>query len=437
MDEVFFYQHFNLIGVIIYILLVIQGGVFSLASKAFTMTNISKIKEGSKGSLYGSSAVLLEIYEKMNKFNTCRRLINVIFMFLWGVHIGTGIFLLDKGFVFIFIGLVLVLFYLMVSEILPSGIASNDPLKYAFSLARVIKLYMIILTPVIAALNGASGFLLRLFGKSQNPENGKSSEEEVISMVEKSYEEGHIDAKGKQMISSIFDYDDIICKEIMTARTDVFLIDIEDYKKEDVDTLLELKFSRIPVCKGGIDNIEGILFVKDFLLETTKGIAPSDVDIAKLLREPYMVPETKKIDSLFVELQKKKQHMAILIDEYGGFSGIVTMEDIIEQIMGDISDEYDDEEVKVIRLSANSYKLYGAIDLENVIKATSMKARDTDSETLGGYILDILGEIPEEDSLPIEVTDDENHFRICTINDRRIGEVILNIERKNNVGEGE
>ena len=178
-------------------------------------------------------------------------------------------------------------------------------------------------------------------------------------------------------------------------------------------------------------------FVKDFLLETTKGIAPSDVDIAKLLREPYMVPETKKIDSLFVELQKKKQHMAILIDEYGGFSGIVTMEDIIEQIMGDISDEYDDEEVKVIRLSANSYKLDGAIDLENVIKATSMKARDTDSETLGGYILDILGEIPEEDSLPIEVTDDENHFRICTINDRRIGEVILNIERKNNVGEGE
>ena len=190
MDEVFFYQHFNLIGVIIYILLVIQGGVFSLASKAFTMTNISKIKEGSKGSLYGSSAVLLEIYEKMNKFNTCRRLINVIFMFLWGVHIGTGIFLLNKGFVFIFIGLVLVLFYLMVSEILPSGIVSNDPLKYAFSLARVIKLYMIILTPVVAALNGASGFLLRLFGKSQNPENEKSSEEEVISMVEKSYEEG-------------------------------------------------------------------------------------------------------------------------------------------------------------------------------------------------------------------------------------------------------
>ena len=335
------------------------------------------------------------------------------------------------------IGLILVLVYLMVSEILPSGIASNDPLKYAFSLAKVIRVYMIILTPVIAALNGASGFLLRLFGKSQNPENEKSSEEEVISMVEKSYEEGHIDAKGKQMISSIFDYDDIICKEIMTARTDVFLIDIEDYKKEDVDTLLELKFSRIPVCRGGIDNIEGILFVKDFLLETTKGIAPSDVDIAELLREPYMVPETKKIDSLFVELQKKKQHMAILIDEYGGFSGIVTMEDIIEQIMGDISDEYDDEEVKVIRLSANSYKLDGAIDLEDVIKATSMKARDTDSETIGGYILDILGEIPEEDSLPIEVVDDENHFRICTINDRRIGEVILNIERKNNVGEGE
>ena len=114
MDEVFFYQHFNLIGVIIYILLVIQGGMFSLASKTFTMTNISKIKEGSRGSLNESSAVLLEIYEKMGKFNVCRRLINVIFMFLWGLHIGMGIFILDKGLELILIGLILVLVYLMI-----------------------------------------------------------------------------------------------------------------------------------------------------------------------------------------------------------------------------------------------------------------------------------------------------------------------------------
>lgn len=437
MDEVFFYRYFNQIGMIVYILLVLQGGMFSIASKAFSMTNISKIKEGAQGSENGSKAVLLEIYEKMNKFNACQSLIKVIFIFLWGVYIGIGFFLSDNGAAFVSVGLVLVLVYFMVSEILPSGIVNSDPLKYAFSLAGVIRTYMVILTPVIAVLNGICSSILRLFGRLQYPANEKSSEEEVISMVEKSYEEGHIDAKGKQMISSIFDYDDIICKEIMTARTDVFLIDIEDYKKEDIDTLLELKFSRIPVCRGGIDNIEGILFVKDFLLETTKGIAPSDVDIAKLLREPYMVPETKKIDSLFVELQKKKQHMAVLIDEYGGFSGIVTMEDIIEQIMGDISDEYDDEEVKVIRLSENSYKLDGAIDLEDVIKETSMKARDTDSETLGGYILDILGEIPEEEALPIEVEDGDNRFKICTINDRRIGEVILNIERNENTGEGE
>lgn len=437
MDEVFFYRYFNQIGIIVYILLVLQGGMFSMASKAFSMTNISKIKEGAQGSENGSKAVLLEIYEKMNKFNACQRLIKVIFIFFWGVYIGIGFFLSDNGAAFVSVGLVLVLVYFMVSEILPSGIVNSDPLKYAFSLAGVIRIYMVILTPVIAVLNGICSSILRLFGRLQYPANEKSSEEEVISMVEKSYEEGHIDAKGKQMISSIFDYDDIICKEIMTARTDVFLIDIEDYKKEDIDTLLELKFSRIPVCRGGIDNIEGILFVKDFLLETTKGIAPFDVDIAKLLREPYMVPETKKIDSLFVELQKKKQHMAVLIDEYGGFSGIVTMEDIIEQIMGDISDEYDDEEVKVIRLSENSYKLDGAIDLEDVIKETSMKARDTDSETLGGYILDILGEIPEEEALPIEVEDGDNRFKICTINDRRIGEVILNIERNENTGEGE
>ena len=174
----------------------------------------------------------------------------------------------------------------------------------------------------------------KFWKKLTNQTNGSQMEEEVMSILEAGQESGVLKEEGKKMINSIFALDDKLAYEIMTPRTDVFVIDIEDPPEEYVDDLMKLRYSRIPVCQGETDNIIGILNIKDYLIQAwEKGF--ESVDIASILRAPYFVPETKNIDALLFELQKMKQQIAILIDEYGGFSGIVTMEDIIEQVVGE------------------------------------------------------------------------------------------------------
>ena len=201
--------------------------------------------------------------------------------------------------------------------------------------------------------------------KLTNQAKGSQMEEEVMSILEAGQESGVLKEEGKKMINSIFALDDKLAYEIMTPRTDVFVIDIEDPPEEYVDDLMKLRYSRIPVCQGETDNIIGILNIKDYLIQAwEKGFEA--VDIASILRTPYFVPETKNIDALLFELQKMKQQIAILIDEYGGFSGIVTMEDIIEQVVGDIDDEYDEEEEIIDKVDDHIYLVDGDVSLEDL-----------------------------------------------------------------------
>ena len=180
-----------------------------------------------------------------------------------------------------------------------------------------------------------------------------------MEMLEAGQESGELKEEGKKMITGVFAFDDILAYEIMTPRTDVFAIDINDEPSEYIDELMSLKYSRIPVYEDDSDNIIGILNIKDYLIQARE-LGFDNVDIRAILRTPYFVPETKNIDSLFVELQKTKQHIAILIDEYGGFSGIVTMEDIIEEVMGEIDDEYDEEEPEIKQIRSDTWQLDGS-----------------------------------------------------------------------------
>ena len=174
-----------------------------------------------------------------------------------------------------------------------------------------------------------------------------------MSIHEESQGNGEIRQVGKKMINAIFAFDDKLAHEIMTPRTDVFMIDIQDPIDEFIEDLMRLQYSRIPVCDGDSDNIIGILHVKDYMIKAYQD-GFENVDIRSILRKAYFVPDTKKIDTLFFELQKTKQHIAILIDEYGGFAGIVTMEDINEEVIGDIDDEYDEEETEIVNLHENT-----------------------------------------------------------------------------------
>ena len=230
----------------------------------------------------------------------------------------------------------------------------------------------------------------------------------------------------KKKINSIFEFDDELAYEIMTPRTDVFLIDLNDSADEYIDQLMELRYSRIPVCEGESDNIIGILHIKDYLIKARED-GFENVDIKSILRKPYLVPETKNIDSLFFELQKERQHIAILIDEYGGFSGIVTMEDIIEEVMGEIDDEYDEEEFSLNKVDDSTYIINGKANLDDLNEELNIKLESDNSETLGGFLIDLLGEIPTEDETNRVIKFKNYEFTILSVKDRRIENIKMNI----------
>ena len=266
----------------------------------------------------------------------------------------------------------------------------------------------------------------KFWKKLTNQTNGSQMEEEVMSILEVGQESGVLKEEGKKMINSIFALDDKLAYEIMTPRTDVFVIDIEDPPEEYVDDLMKLRYSRIPVCQGETDNIIGILNIKDYLIQAwEKGF--ESVDIASILRAPYFVPETKNIDALLFELQKMKQQIAILIDEYGGFSGIVTMEDIIEQVVGDIDDEYDEEEEIIDKVDDHIYLVDGDVSLEDLDEELGIDLTSETSETIGGFLIDMLGEIPDENDVGRIIEFENYQFKIMAIQDRRIERVKIYI----------
>jgi putative hemolysin len=215
----------------------------------------------------------------------------------------------------------------------------------------------------------------------------------------------------------------------MTPRTDVFMIDVNDDRSEYAEELMELTHSRIPVYEDDPDNIIGILHIKDYLHDAThKGF--EGVDIRSIIRPAYFVPETKNIDSLFRELQIGKQHLAILIDEYGGFSGIVSVEDIIEQIVGDIDDEFDEADRIIEKIDDHTYIADGNVYLDDLEEETGVELESDTSETIGGFIIDLMGEIPKEDVKYPPVLYDMYDFTILSVKDRRIEKVRIDIRDK-------
>ena len=276
-----------------------------------------------------------------------------------------------------------------------------------------------VLTPITKLLMIIANLFLKLLRQETHLEDEAFSEEEVMSMLEAGQESGVIKEEGKKMINSIFAFDDKLAYEVMTPRTDVFMIDVEDPLEEYFDDMMTLRHSRIPVCRGERDNIIGVLNIKDYLIKARE-TSYEEVDIESILRKAYFVPDTKNIDSLLFELQKSKQQIAVLIDEYGGFSGIVTMEDIIEEVVGDIDDEYDEEAEIIDKVDDSTYLVDGDVDLDDLDEELGIDLQSDSSETIGGFIIDMLGEIPDENDVGRIIEFENYRFKIMSIGERRI-----------------
>lgn len=270
--------------------------------------------------------------------------------------------------------------------------------------------------------------IFKLLQVKKEEQENNVTEEEIRQMVDAGGDNGSIDETEKEMINNIFELGNISVGEIATHRTDIVAISLDATLEEITNVITEEKYSRIVVYDESIDNIVGVFHVKDmvkYLLEDAKRMEEAHFHIEDILMKPYFVPFSKKVDELFQEMQRDKIHMAIIIDEYGGTAGIVTLEDVMEEIVGNIFDEYDiEEEEDICPVGKDMYRISGTTDLRDVEEQLELTfADDEDYDTLGGYLIGCLGRIPEEGEKP-EITIGGWLFQVEAIEEKRIEKVL-------------
>ncbi|MEG2338703.1 MAG: hemolysin family protein [Clostridium sp.] len=315
--------------------------------------------------------------------------------------------------------LLLAYFTLVFGELVPKRIALKKSESIALFSVKIIYFVSTIAKPFIKILSLSTSIVLKLTGNSQDDIAEKISEEEIRALICQSKHDGCIEDEEKNMIDGVFEFNDRTVKEIMTPRKDTFIINIENDIDEILDKIIELNYSRIPVYEENIDNIIGILYIKDLIVEARK-LGFRDIKLKEILHAPYFVPESKKTNELFKSLKEKKNHMAIVINEYGGFSGIATMEDLIEEVMGEIHDEYDIEEIKIKQVDEKNFLVRGSTTIYELNYNLEVNISSGDYDTLNGYLITNIGEIPKEN---VTVELDDISFRIIEVTDKRIEQV--------------
>jgi magnesium and cobalt exporter, CNNM family len=278
-------------------------------------------------------------------------------------------------------------------EVLPMTLAVKYPERVLALLGRSISWLARLLAPVRVMLAGLSALTVRLIsrGREAQPE---LTVEELRTLVDVGASEGVVEREEREMIHKVFELEDTPVRAIMVPRTDIFCLDVETPAGEILPAVRENLHSRVPVFEGTIDVIVGILYTKD-LLPYLDGL-PADFDLRAHLHPPYFVPETKRADTLLQEFQAKKLQLAIVVDEYGGTAGLVTLEDLLEELVGEIVDEFDEPERLIQRLDATTYRVAGKLPIEQLNAATGLSISNQAYDTVGGWVLDLFGRVPRK-----------------------------------------
>ena len=318
-----------------------------------------------------------------------------------------------KSIAIILVTILLSFFTLIFGELVPKRLGMKNHEKIAFATVGIIRAISIILAPFVKILTFTTNAVSKLFGVTESDEE-IVTEEEIRMMVDAGEEKGAIEEEEKEMINNVFEFNDISVSAIMTPRNDIFALDLNITVSELFDELgNDRTYSRIPVYDEDPDDIKGILYVKDVLNK------PKDTKIADLIREPFYVPETMKINELFDALKLQKIQIAIVVDEYGGTAGLVKMEDVLEEIVGDIFDEYDEIENLYEAIDENTYIFDAGITIYDLSKVLDIDIEEGDYDTLSGYFLELLGRMPKENEHPT-VTTDKLEMTVEEFKDNRI-----------------
>lgn len=319
----------------------------------------------------------------------------------------------------IIITLILSYFTLVFGELVPKRIAMKYSEKLAFTTVGIIKMISVITLPFVKLLTFSTNIISKLFGVT-GQEKEEVSEEEIKMLVNAGEEKGTIESGEKEMINKIFEFNDRVVSEIMIPRTQVYALDMELTINEAIEELNEdTRYSRVPIYDENIDNIRGIIYLKDMLL-TSKN---KNTKLKNIAREAIYVLESVYIDDVFKELKKNKKQIAIVVDEYGGTAGIITMEDILEEIVGEIYDEYDIEEIKYKKIDNNTFILDGEMPIYEVERVLGIELPEGDYDTISGYLLFELNRIPNDKEKEIIIETDKVIYKIEEIEGYRIKKV--------------
>lgn len=321
-----------------------------------------------------------------------------------------------KSISIIFITIILSFFTLVFGELVPKRLAMKHYEKISFATIGVIRTISIITAPFVKLLTSVTNGISKIFGVGENEEE-TVTEEEIKMMVDQGEESGTIKEDEKELINNVFEFNDITVSEIMRHRKDIFAVDINISTEELLEELSkeEYRYSRIPVYDETIDEIKGILYVKDVL----KNINKKTFKVKNVIKDAYFISQNRLINEVFRELQKNKKQLAIILDEYGGTAGIVTMEDILEELVGDIYDEYDKEESEYEKIDENTYILSGNMPIFDVNKLLEADIPEGEFDTISGFLQDKLGRIPDDKENPVIETEKVT-YKIEKSEDKRI-----------------
>ncbi|OFZ67214.1 MAG: hypothetical protein A2328_04390, partial [Bdellovibrionales bacterium RIFOXYB2_FULL_36_6] len=367
------------------------SGFFSASETAlFTISKVKALHVAKDGS--GSGRLILRMKEDSHRLLTTILIgNNLVNIGASSIATSLAISQFESNAVGIATG-IMTLLILVFGEIFPKSFANHNNIF----IARIVIYPLFWLSKVFFPLIYILNVIPMLHGKT-DPRHGAVTEDELMTMVEVVEEEGEINEAEKQFITKIFEFDDTSCSEIMTPRADMFVIDISE--TVDISKILKTGFSRIPVIEDSIDNVIGILHVKDLFSSFQKACTSNletPLDIKQILKKPYFIPESKKLDSLLQDFKRNKNHLAVVVDEHGGVAGIVSLEDVLEEIVGEIIDETDRMTPDIIRLKDNKWLITGRINIYDLNEEIDIGIPESNTyDTFSGFFLEQIGRIPQ------------------------------------------
>ena len=388
---------------------------FSAAEMAVLSMNEVAVKLAFKE--YGEKAKSLELWmtnpnRVLNTILAGNNIVNMLAAVL-AAKVATGLF--TGAYVAVVIGIVIFII-LFFGEVMPKTFAKSNAAVVAIYSMKFLRVFYILFYPLTWAMSAASTIVAKISGNAGS-KRPKITEDELEFLINVGEKEGVLEKGKGEMITNIFDISDIQVREVMVPRIDIVAVPENITKEALVSLIGETEFSRIPVYKESLDDITGILYVKDII--KMKGKDYKVQDLMKFVREPLFVPETKKIDVMLKDFQKNRLHMAVVVDEYGGTAGIITMEDILEEIVGDIFDEYDEEDAEIVKVSEGVYLVDARMNIDDFCKEFGIEKTDdmSEYETLGGFVLYMADEMPSEgDSFEWN----QYHFTVREMKDRSL-----------------